>query len=301
MSNLYFDTDFLSLLPEWYREVLEYQQIVGVEKTIFEQLQAEIEAVNANMYTKTMDLGTVEAWEKVFGILASPSTETLDFRRARILNRLATTPPYTIRFLENKLDELIGPDQWKVTMDYPNYTLYVESSARNQAYAGEVAVTIGRIKPAHIVYINRPFMSDGVLVSETINRAAWEWRFILGSYGLGTKPFGEYVTRGVIKMPTTPSVSPGYLNDIATFSSSEVASARINGTVVISDLTKTVSGSVLTVLYTVTPAQATEINTIELLDSNGDTLTSTTVYVPVGDETQLQHIIQIAEGVVNDA
>lgn len=300
MSDLYFDTDFLSLLPEWYREVLEYQQIMGAEKTAFETLQSFMESVNANMYTQTMDLATVQQWEKIFGILASPSTETLAFRRARILNRLATTPPYTLNFLKNKLDDLIGVDQWQLTMDYPNYTLYVESSARNQAYAGEVAITIGRIKPAHIVYINRPFLQDGIVLSETIQQAAFEWRTILGSFGLGSAPFGEYVGRGVIKMPTTPSVTNDLLTGIANFVSGDVASVLINGTVSITDLTKTVANNTLTVLYTVFPSQATEVTSIALLDSQGNVLTETTVYVPVGDETQFQHIIPIAEGVVNN-
>jgi hypothetical protein len=176
----------------------------------------------------------------------------------------------------------------------------VESSARNQAYAGEVAITIGRIKPAHIVYINRPFLQDGIVLSETIQQAAWIWKVVLGSFGLGTYPFGRYEGQGVIKMPTTPSVTNGLLTGIANFVSGDVASVLLNGTVSITDLTKTVENNTLTVQYTVLPSQATEVTSIALLDSQGNALTETTVYVPVGDETQFQHIIPIAEGVVNN-
>ena len=101
-------------------------------------------------------------------------------------------------------------------------------------------------------------------------------------------------------MPTTPSVTNELLTGIANFVSGDVASVLINGTVSITNLTKTVANNTLTVLYTVLPSQATEVTSIALLDSQGNVLTETTVYVPVGDETQFQHIIPIAEGVVNN-
>ena len=53
--------------------------------------------------------------------------------------------------------ELIGPDRWQVTVDYPNYTLYIDSAAENQAWATEVAITVNTIKPCHIVYRSRPY------------------------------------------------------------------------------------------------------------------------------------------------
>ena len=104
-------------------------------------------------------------WEQVFRIVPNPQVESLAFRRTRVLNRISTRPPYTLGFLYQKLDELIGPGEWKVTVDYPNYTLYIESAAQNQNYATELAFTINRIKPAHIVWVNAPFVRTGLLLS----------------------------------------------------------------------------------------------------------------------------------------
>ena len=171
MPNYELDTGLLDLLPPWYREVLDYQVLCSAEETVFDALAEEIVGVADNFFFQTMDEGAVAQWESIFGIVPNPQTEDLDFRRYRVLNRISTRPPYTLGFLYQKLDELIGPGLWEVTVDYPNYTLYIESSAQNQNYASEVAFTINRIKPAHIVYVNTPFVQSGLLLSEQIERA----------------------------------------------------------------------------------------------------------------------------------
>lgn len=292
-----FDTDLLSLLPPWYRRILDYQQICTTETGQLEALAQEIVAVADNFFYQTMDAGSVAQWEQIFGILANPSTETLAFRRARVLNRVSTRPPFTLNFLYGKLNELIGPNAWTVSVDYPNYTLYIESSAENQTYATEVAYTINLIKPAHIVYINRPCVQTGVLVSETVELSQRVFNYRLGSWGLGILPFASENSQGVIKTATTPSITADLLADIATFVEGDVASAQINGNISITGLSKSVSGNTLTVSYTVTPEQATEVTKVALLDSSGTILTSSTVYVPVGQSTIFKHTIPVAEGV----
>ena len=300
MNPIELDTDLLALLPPWYREVLDYQELCQTETAQFEALADEIIGVADNFFFQTMDEGAVSMWEQVFQIVPNPSTESLDFRRARVLNRITTRPPYTLGFLYQKLDELIGPGEWTVTVDYPNYTLYIESAAQNQNYATELAFTINRIKPAHIVWVNSPFVRTGLLLSETISSAQRTYNYKLGSWELGLLPFATDGPEGVIKMPETPSIQQALLTGVANFVSGDVASARVNGTIPIADLTKSVEGAELTVTYTVLPSQTTEITALELLDGEGNVLTSSTVYIPVTTNVVMKHIIPVAEGVASN-
>lgn len=300
MNPIELDTGLLALLPPWYREVLDYQELCRTETAQFETLADEIIGVADNFFFQTMDEGAVSMWEQVFQIVPNPSTESLDFRRARVLNRITTRPPYTLGFLYQKLDELIGPGEWTVTVDYPNYTLYIESAAQNQNYATELAFTINRIKPAHIVWINSPFVRTGLLLSETISSAQRTYNYKLGSWELGLLPFATDGPEGVIKMPETPSIRQALLTGVANFVSGDVASARVNGTISIADLTKSVEGAELTVTYTVLPSQTTEITSLELLDGEGNVLTSSTVYIPVTTNVVMKHIIPVAEGVASN-
>lgn len=300
MNNYELDVNLISLLPPWYREILDYQQICQTEQAQFEALASEIVSVADNFFFQTMDAQAVNQWEQIFGIVPDPNTESLALRRSRLLNRISTHPPFTLGFLYQKLDELIGVGEWTVRVDYPNYTLTIESSAENQQYATEVAYTVNRIKPAHIVYVNTPYLRSGLLLSETIQLSQRIYNYKLGSWGLGLAPFASEQEQGVIKLPTTPSVQTALLEDTAAFVSGDIASARVNGTIAISELTKSVSGSTLTVTYSVAQSQASEITQVELLDTQGTVLTSSTVYIPVSAATVVKHIIPVSEGVINN-
>lgn len=299
MNPIELDTELCRQLPPWYREVLDYQQMCQTETAQFEALAQEITGIAENFFFQTMGLDGIEMWEQIFHIVPNPQTEDVDFRRYRVLNRITTKPPFTLGFLYQKLDELIGPGLWEVTVDYPNYTLYIESSAQNQNYASEVAFTINRIKPAHIVYVNAPFIQSGILLSETIEKAKRVFNYHLGYWNLGQLPFASDEDSEVVKMPEVPSIQAALLTGVADFVSGDVASARINGTISISALTKSVSGNTLTITYTVTSSQTTEVTQAELLDADGNVLTSSNIYVPITDTAVIKHTIPVAEGVVN--
>lgn len=290
------NTNIIEYLPDWFKQIADFQKICETESEQFESLAEAIHAVADNFFFQTMDEGAVAMWEQIYGIIPNPSLETLAFRRMRVLNRLSTKPPFTLGFLYQKLDELIGVGQWTVSIDYANYTLYVESSAKNQQYATEVEYTIGKIKPAHIVYVNTPYLKSGIFMSEAIELAKRAYNYRLGTWGLGILPFASENSQGVIKMPTVSSIQDSLLMATANFVSGDIQQARINQSISITSLTKSVEDSTLTVTYMVEPSQTTAINQVELLDANNNVLTSSIVYVPVSSPVVVKHVLPIEEG-----
>lgn len=300
MNRVQLDPQICKYIPTWYKPIEEYQQICQTETAQLETLAAAIHAVKENFYFQTMNLEGVEMWEDVLRIIPNPSTEDLDFRRARVLNRITTKPPFTLGFLYQKLDELIGPGEWTVTVDYPNYTLYIEAAAQDVNWSGEISYTINKIKPAHIAYINRPFVRSGLLLSETVSHAQRAYNYVLGSWQLGVLPFATDTDLGVIKLPETPSVQAQLLNGTAGFVLGDIASAQLNGSIPVSNISKSQTGSTVTVEYTVTETMTAEITSVALLDAAGNALTSASVYVPVSGQVVMKHVIPVAEGVVNN-
>lgn len=287
------DTDLLRYLPPWFRRILDFQEICKTESAQMEALAAAINAVADNFFFQTMDEGAVSTWEKIFGIVPNPQTETLDFRRERVLNRVSMQPPFTLGFLYQKLDQIIGKGKYEIHVDYPNYTLYILSSAENQSYATEVSYTVGRIKPAHIVFINQPFVANKLTLGETVALSALVWQYRLGSWGLGLTPFVLTEDKEVVVVPSNYSVQQELLEDTAKAIPPNVASARINGSIVISALDRTTVGNVAQVQYTVTAEQTSLVTQIELLDSDGNVLTTSPVYVPVTEPAIFTHKIQV--------
>lgn len=300
MNNLELDYLPCEQLPPWYREVLDYQQMCQTIGAQFALLAEEINRVADNFFLQTMDLETVQMWEGIFRIVANPATESLQFRRDRIINRISMRPPFTLRFLYQKLDELIGPGLWNVTVDYPNYALYIESNVDGQGYSQELIYTINHIKPAHITFINSPVAMSGVVLSERVSEISYTWNYVLnGQWLLGQEPFADEEEVQVIKLPQTPSIQSALLTGIADFVSNDVAAARLNGSIMVENINKSVSGSTLTITYQVTQAMTTEITQVELLAADGTVLTSMSAYVPVTETAVIKHVIPVQEGIIN--
>lgn len=301
-----FDTELLKLLPPWYREVAEYQQICNAEAQQLQTAALVTQGIAGNFYFQTMNLAGVQMWEQIFNITPNPATETLAFRRARVLNRISMRPPYTLGFLYQKLDELVGPGLWSVEVDYANYALTIEAGAEDQSYWQELAYTVNHIKPAHITYISRPLIRTGILMSEEVRSAHFEWNYYLGSWALGAEPFADETDVEVVKTANINSIQPAMLNGVANFTSGDVAYVQINGGIDIGTINKTVTpaqyvggAATLTVSYNVTTTMTDAVTSVALMDANGNALTSMNVYVPVTETVNLQHTILIQEGQLN--
>ena len=288
--------NIIDYLPDWFKDIVELQAICVTEKQQFELLAEAINTVADNFFFQTMDEGAISLWEQLFNIYPNPQTESLDFRRKRLINRISTRPPFTLAFLYQKLDELIGSGRYTVHIDYPNYTLYIEASADNQQWANEVAYTIGKIKPAHIVYVNMPLVVNGVTTDESIELSKKVWNYKLGNWGLGINPFASIQSQGMIVMPEEYTVQQGLLNSTAAnIANNIVSKARINGSVIIDSLVKNVNDNIAIIQYSVTAEQAATVTQIELLDSSNNVLTSSPVYIPVTDAIMLKHNIPVEE------
>lgn len=292
-------SDLKQYLPWLYKDVVEMDALMDTEDSLFSELMDEYIRGRDNQYILTADEYGIRIFEDIINIVPDPSTETLEFRRQRLISRFRTQPPFTFRWLQGKLNEIIGVGKWNAWVDNENYTLYIESVAEDQKWFQEIAITVGNTKPANIVFINRPLVVHGVLTNETINLKEFIWNYRLGTiWKLGDKPFISYDDKGVIVLATTPSIQQAMLNKLATISVREIAKVRINGTYIITNFeVKSASANVATVQYYVIPESGiTNVTRIELLDSSNNVLTLSNVYIPLVLGVNLKHTILVKEG-----
>lgn len=290
-------TSTRELFPSVYNGVLEISALSETDDVLLDRALAKLERAQLNQFILTADEETISVYEKMFSILANPTTETLQFRRERILNRMSLQPPFTMRWLQNKLDEIIGVGKWNAYVDYANRTLYVESFVVNQQWFNELRITINRIKPCNLVFVNKPLIMADVVANETIVSATQHYNYILGQWQLGQEPFATTDSEEVIKLPIVKSINPNLLADIASFSATDVVAVRLNGSVKLSNFTtKAGQGATTIVEYEVKPAQASEITQIELLGTGDRVLTASAVYIPVTEAVICKHSINFKEG-----
>lgn len=293
MSNL------KTYLPSIYNEVEEMDVITNVEDELFDDLVNTLLNSKNNQFIITADSAGIARYEDILGI-SSTNDEDLEFRRQRVLNRFSTTQVFTKKSLQQKLDSILGVNNYTLNIDYTNYTLTIESSAENQGWYHEILVTINNSKPANIVFINKPTVVHNIKVNESIDYSQRLWNYKLGTtWNLGILPFVSIHYIGESKMSSTPSISQELLNDLAQATSSDVAKVRINGQYLITTFTKKQNDeNVVTIEYTVPTSLGTaEINRIELLDESDKVLTDSSIYVPLLEDVVLKHTIAVREGV----
>lgn len=288
--------------PRFYDGYVEIDAIIDTEDKAFEEIGVNFRRAINNQFIKLADETGISAYEVLFDVIADPSTETLEERRDRLLNRVSVIPYYTTIFLRNRLDSLIGAGLYNLIIDYDNYTLYLESAAKNQLYYNEIAVLMSNIKPCNIVFINMPLVSQQVFVSEQVNVSKLTYNYVLGGqWKLGEKPFISYEDKGIIKGRSTNSMSSLMEAKYRQFTLSEITSVLINNTIRITTfLTKEeVNGEAIIEYIVPQQEQNIEVTNIKLLDKDGLICFESPVYVPVYEDTIMKHNIIIKEGVAS--
>lgn len=287
-------------LPKIYSSIDETDAILESEQINMEEAEVEIEKVKNNQYVTTADINGIQYFENLLGIKADPTIEDIAFRRARIINRFSTKPPFTFNYLKTKLDELIGVGKWTAEIDFPNYVLYVDAAAENQIWAHEIYITLNKIKPANLLYVNRPYTKDTVKINEKVSYSQIYYNYKLGStWVLGAKPFADIEEREVIKLAEAPSIQQELLDSLAETTSAKIVKVLINDTLPITSFTiKAATNNLVSIVYTV-PAGAgiSIIENIKLLDVADNVLSDSIVYVPLIEDAILKHVITIIEGV----
>ncbi|GAA0104307.1 hypothetical protein UT300013_09290 [Paraclostridium sordellii] len=285
--------------PTLYNDILEIDTLVKIENDLFENLNTEFEKAIKNEYVITADKETIKKYEILLRINDGDNKE-LSFRRQRILNRLAMNMPFTLRSLKQKLDELIGKGNYNIFVDPGKFTLYIESKILNQTWFNETYITINKMKPANIVFINKPFIDEKILANEELMLAQREYNYRLGStWRLGTLPFKSLHEKGAIKLKQNNSIQKYFLDELKGFALSKIGYVKLNNVKVVNEfITKDIVNEKLTLEYAVLHNFGlNEITKVDIYTSDNKLLTSIDLYVPIIEDIELKHIINIEEGV----
>lgn len=111
-------------VPEIYKYNIDYLNIISSEEKELEgKLKHYIKQEFENNFIKLADIEGIRKFEVLFNIKPNEDLEDLEFRRQRLFNRLTSRPPFTEKFLQRRLTEILGEDNWEYNMNYNTYTL----------------------------------------------------------------------------------------------------------------------------------------------------------------------------------
>lgn len=159
-----------NLVPKLYNNNVEMNAIINTEKKEFEEiLDIEIRTDFDNTFIKIADENGITRFEKLFNIVANPETEDLEFRRQRLWNRLNTSPIYTEKYLQTKLDDILKPGNWRYDISYNDYTLDIYSLRPGKIWLNELVALLKKIMPCNILWTIHIYSITWQAVFENVN------------------------------------------------------------------------------------------------------------------------------------
>lgn len=187
----------LAEVPSELQEIIEIRELCKTEEMELVNVSMAVNQLFEEQFVMTSSEQGILRREKVLGIQADVITESLEFRKRRLINRYSTKPPLTLRFLQQRLDYLVGEGQAVVSIDSDNFILYVNVAIENAAIFKEVENTIHVTKPANMVYQQQTALKNEIDLVEHISMQTLERNTMLSTtWQLGITPFataGEVV------------------------------------------------------------------------------------------------------------
>lgn len=148
---------FMGHLPEFYSGIREFEAIGSSIDEEFKLFAKANQEDLANYFVMTANEVGLSVWEKEIGIRADPSAESLDFRRKRLISRYTTRPPFTIKWMDNQLRQLLGDGFIKTARDDAVEILYVYADIDSLSQLNELDTLIETVLPLSMQYGKRLF------------------------------------------------------------------------------------------------------------------------------------------------
>lgn len=191
------------ILDYWITDlhkIRDFRELAKTEDIELRLVEGAINQLFDDQFVMTSGIEAIKRREKMLGIQADPTTESLEFRKKRILNRYQTKPPFTIRYLQQQLDFLVGKDRAVAEVDVQNFILTITAAIDNAQIFKEVQHTVDIIKPANLTYQHETAVYDDINLEEHISKREMTRKTRLGTtWRLGVVPFADLGSEVVIK------------------------------------------------------------------------------------------------------
>jgi hypothetical protein len=146
----YEDRPLIGYLPNVLKSVREYKALMSGEQPEIFSLFEEIQNALNNEFVVTSTEYGVGRWEKILGIIPNLVSESLPFRRKRILICLQTILPFTEEWLKQKIEELFGADDVTFGVDYNDYKVSTTLHQADMNLLNEVKLLYKKVIPANM-------------------------------------------------------------------------------------------------------------------------------------------------------
>lgn len=154
----------LAQLPAYYRDIREFRELSDSVSSGYDKIDAAFEQMVNDQFVVSSSEPAVARREKYFDIVPDLTIETLAFRKRRLLSRMQENVPYTLEYLKDLLDGLLGGQFTQLELDILLLELEALVYVENASFYLEVERLLERIVPLNIDLTVAVLMLREVLV-----------------------------------------------------------------------------------------------------------------------------------------
>lgn len=110
-------------LPHFLQEIREYKEILNTDEVEINKLKEQINKLLQEVIVQTANKYGLDRYEKIYNI--KEIATTIEARRTNILLKMNNRTPFTLKWLDNKLKQLVGEGNYTIELDNDKYKLTI--------------------------------------------------------------------------------------------------------------------------------------------------------------------------------
>lgn len=113
----------INYMPIFLQNVREFEIISNLENEELEKLKLQIDNILKEVIVNTSEDYGLRRYEKIYNI--DVVSDDIDVRRFNIISKINNKAPFTYKWLDNKLKQLVGENNYKIKIEYHNYKIII--------------------------------------------------------------------------------------------------------------------------------------------------------------------------------
>lgn len=109
-------------LPEFVSSIKEFQELDQTISVELDELRNKLQQIQSNQFIETSNDEGLKRYEQMLKIA---TVNDMDMRRFNILSKYNSTIPFTITWLTNMLNAIVGKGDFLLHINYNTYTLTI--------------------------------------------------------------------------------------------------------------------------------------------------------------------------------
>lgn len=138
------------LLPRYYDESPEVDAIMHANAIELDATRSKARDLLEQLFVRTATWGLSE-WERVLALPPAPRAD-LEFRRQRILAKLAGNAPATVEYLTELVNVYVPSRDTRIIEHNTNYSFEAEIPLESAIDTEQIRQAVEEVKPAHLAF-----------------------------------------------------------------------------------------------------------------------------------------------------